>query len=183
MPVATQAWRCTVCGYVHRGAEPPLQCPVCGALRELFEPWNEPASEEHPTLSQGERGATAGGAPRGDRRAGIAGVAAAESLRTRLAGGRDHPGLQGSRASLLPAQPDAVSGRPDRPAGLADPPGKLVPSAKDPAAAGHRGGGPRSARARGRVAAAARSCRSTSSSWRPGPSRLSRRWPEPNWPA
>ncbi|MGO8691701.1 MAG: FAD-dependent oxidoreductase [Thermoguttaceae bacterium] len=82
MPVATQAWRCTVCGYVHRGAEPPLQCPVCGAPRELFEPWNEPASEEHPTLSQGERGATAAALRVVIVGAGIAGVAAAESLRS-----------------------------------------------------------------------------------------------------
>ena len=38
MPGTNQAWRCTVCGYVHRGGEPPEACPVCGAPRELFEP-------------------------------------------------------------------------------------------------------------------------------------------------
>ena len=38
MPGANQAWVCTVCGYIHRGAEPPETCPVCGAPRELFEP-------------------------------------------------------------------------------------------------------------------------------------------------
>ena len=29
-------WRCTVCGYVHEGIEPPEQCPNCGAPRERF---------------------------------------------------------------------------------------------------------------------------------------------------
>lgn len=29
-------WRCTVCGYVHIGNEPPETCPVCGAGREAF---------------------------------------------------------------------------------------------------------------------------------------------------
>ncbi|MCL6613032.1 MAG: hypothetical protein K6U03_00180 [Firmicutes bacterium] len=28
--------RCTACGYVHLGAEPPEICPVCGAGREAF---------------------------------------------------------------------------------------------------------------------------------------------------
>lgn len=31
-------WRCTICGYVHEGPEPPESCPVCGADRSLFEP-------------------------------------------------------------------------------------------------------------------------------------------------
>lgn len=35
---STQAWRCTVCGYVHRGEAAPDMCPVCGASREAFEP-------------------------------------------------------------------------------------------------------------------------------------------------
>ena len=30
-------WRCTVCGYVHTGEEPPEKCPVCGADSSLFE--------------------------------------------------------------------------------------------------------------------------------------------------
>lgn len=38
MPDANQAWRCTVCGYVHRDGERPEACPVCGAPHELFEP-------------------------------------------------------------------------------------------------------------------------------------------------
>ncbi len=29
-------WRCTVCGYVHQGDEPPEKCPVCGADRSKF---------------------------------------------------------------------------------------------------------------------------------------------------
>ncbi|MCY2951183.1 MAG: FAD-dependent oxidoreductase [Planctomycetota bacterium] len=32
------AWRCTVCGYVHQGASPPDSCPVCGVPRSAFEP-------------------------------------------------------------------------------------------------------------------------------------------------
>ena len=30
-------WRCSVCGYVHEGDEPPDKCPVCGADKSLFE--------------------------------------------------------------------------------------------------------------------------------------------------
>ena len=29
-------WECTVCGYIHTGAEPPEQCPRCGADRSKF---------------------------------------------------------------------------------------------------------------------------------------------------
>ena len=29
-------WRCTVCGHIHLGPEPPEVCPVCGAGREAF---------------------------------------------------------------------------------------------------------------------------------------------------
>ncbi len=29
-------WRCSVCGYVHTGPEPPEKCPVCGADRSKF---------------------------------------------------------------------------------------------------------------------------------------------------
>ena len=31
-------WRCSVCGYVHVGVNPPDQCPVCGADRSRFAP-------------------------------------------------------------------------------------------------------------------------------------------------
>ncbi len=30
-------WRCTVCGYIHKGPEPPNKCPVCGADKSEFE--------------------------------------------------------------------------------------------------------------------------------------------------
>ncbi len=29
-------WKCTVCGYIHTGAEPPEKCPVCGAPKSQF---------------------------------------------------------------------------------------------------------------------------------------------------
>jgi nitrite reductase (NADH) large subunit len=44
MTNAAQAWRCTVCGYVHRGPEPPGSCPVCGVPREEFEAYADPAA-------------------------------------------------------------------------------------------------------------------------------------------
>ncbi len=31
-------WKCTVCGYIHQGDEPPEQCPVCGAEKSKFIP-------------------------------------------------------------------------------------------------------------------------------------------------
>ncbi|HPM36568.1 MAG TPA: rubrerythrin family protein [candidate division Zixibacteria bacterium] len=31
-------WKCSVCGYVHEGNEPPGKCPCCGHAREYFEP-------------------------------------------------------------------------------------------------------------------------------------------------
>ncbi len=30
-------WKCTVCGYIHTGEEPPDKCPVCGADKSLFQ--------------------------------------------------------------------------------------------------------------------------------------------------
>ena len=41
---AELAWRCGVCGYIHRGATPPETCPVCGADRGEFEPYHPPAA-------------------------------------------------------------------------------------------------------------------------------------------
>ena len=76
MPDRERAWRCLVCGFVHRGTEPPASCPVCGAGREDF----EPVEEDSP--SSGDSNAPAVKAPGvvviG---AGIAGIAAVESLR------------------------------------------------------------------------------------------------------
>ncbi len=31
-------WKCRVCNYIHEGPEPPDECPVCGAPKELFDP-------------------------------------------------------------------------------------------------------------------------------------------------
>jgi rubrerythrin len=31
-------WKCSVCGYVHEGAEPPATCPCCDHPREYYEP-------------------------------------------------------------------------------------------------------------------------------------------------
>ncbi len=30
-------WKCTKCGYVHEGAEPPVKCPACGHPPNYFE--------------------------------------------------------------------------------------------------------------------------------------------------
>lgn len=35
-------WKCTVCGYVHTGDEPPDTCPVCGAPKSKFIDITEP---------------------------------------------------------------------------------------------------------------------------------------------
>ena len=43
---AVKKWRCTVCGYIHEGAEPPDICPVCGADKSMFEPLVEPVDEK-----------------------------------------------------------------------------------------------------------------------------------------
>jgi len=29
-------WKCSVCGYVHEGNEPPANCPKCGAESDKF---------------------------------------------------------------------------------------------------------------------------------------------------
>jgi len=33
-------WKCSVCGYIHEGTEPPGKCPCCQHAREYFEPEN-----------------------------------------------------------------------------------------------------------------------------------------------
>ena len=40
---AVKGWRCSVCGYIHRGDEPPEWCPVCGSPGSEFEPYIEEA--------------------------------------------------------------------------------------------------------------------------------------------
>lgn len=39
-------WKCTVCGYIHTGDEPPEKCPVCGADRSMFIEVDEEEAEE-----------------------------------------------------------------------------------------------------------------------------------------
>ena len=34
--IVEKRWRCTVCGYIHSGAEPPEKCPVCDAPKKMF---------------------------------------------------------------------------------------------------------------------------------------------------
>ncbi len=31
-------WKCSVCGYIHEGNEPPVKCPCCRHAREYYEP-------------------------------------------------------------------------------------------------------------------------------------------------
>ena len=33
-------WKCSVCGYVYEGTEPPLRCPYCKHPQEYYEPAN-----------------------------------------------------------------------------------------------------------------------------------------------
>jgi rubrerythrin len=33
-------WKCSVCGYVHEGTEPPAKCPCCRHPKEYYEPAN-----------------------------------------------------------------------------------------------------------------------------------------------
>ncbi|MDM8536383.1 hypothetical protein QUF70_06485 [Desulfobacterales bacterium HSG17] len=47
-------WRCTVCGYVHTGNEPPDKCPVCGADKTLFEEIEEKVEAVSETVEQNE---------------------------------------------------------------------------------------------------------------------------------
>ncbi len=68
-----KAWRCLVCGYVHRGDEPPETCPVCGAPASDFEPYAESAAPETVETAKAVRVVIVG--------AGIAGLSAAESVR------------------------------------------------------------------------------------------------------
>jgi nitrite reductase (NADH) large subunit len=71
----TKAWICSMCGYIHYGDEPPAECPMCGADRELFDPYFETiAPAALPVVDVTPRRYIILGA-------GIAGVAAAEALR------------------------------------------------------------------------------------------------------
>jgi len=33
-------WKCSVCGYIHEGTEPPKKCPCCKHAMEYYEPAN-----------------------------------------------------------------------------------------------------------------------------------------------
>jgi nitrite reductase (NADH) large subunit len=46
----SEAWICTVCGYIHYGPEPPEYCPVCGSTSDLFEPYVENVPEPAASL-------------------------------------------------------------------------------------------------------------------------------------
>ncbi len=33
-------WKCSKCGYIHEGTEPPIKCPACKHPKEYYEPAN-----------------------------------------------------------------------------------------------------------------------------------------------
>jgi len=33
-------WKCSLCGYIHEGTEPPSKCPACKHPKEYYEPAN-----------------------------------------------------------------------------------------------------------------------------------------------
>jgi rubredoxin/uncharacterized membrane protein len=45
-------WKCTVCGYVHTGDEPPEKCPVCGADRSKFVELVEEAPQQDEPVTE-----------------------------------------------------------------------------------------------------------------------------------
>lgn len=47
-----KAWTCSVCGYVHYGAEPPDECPFCGAEQDLFEAYIETPPAQVPAAPE-----------------------------------------------------------------------------------------------------------------------------------
>jgi len=78
-------FRCTVCGYIHEGTQPPEFCPVCGVSSEFFEPLTDDEDQEVAPLTPPPD------TPALDRRGsrprwvivggGVAAVSAAESAR------------------------------------------------------------------------------------------------------
>jgi rubredoxin/uncharacterized membrane protein len=54
-------WKCTVCGYVHTGEEPPDTCPVCGADKSRFVLLEETAATESPETPGAPVGSSASG--------------------------------------------------------------------------------------------------------------------------
>lgn len=70
-PAASTRWQCLTCNYIHEGTEPPALCPVCGAAADSFQ-----AAQEAPQAHASSSGqiVIVG--------SGIAGVAAAEAVRS-----------------------------------------------------------------------------------------------------
>lgn len=52
MTATGKAWKCAVCGYVHRGDSAPEVCPVCGASPEDFEAYETPEAPATPKTTQ-----------------------------------------------------------------------------------------------------------------------------------
>ncbi len=50
-----KAWRCTVCGYIHQGPEPPDMCPICGSPKEAFESYTVEVTPAAKSLIQSWR--------------------------------------------------------------------------------------------------------------------------------
>lgn len=45
-------WRCTVCGYIYEGPEPPAVCPLCKAPASKFELIEDDEAKKEPTLEE-----------------------------------------------------------------------------------------------------------------------------------
>lgn len=69
-----KAWICQICGYIHYGDTPPVECPVCGAAQSMFEPYDEAEAPEAASSAVKARCLVIVGA-------GIAGISAAEAIR------------------------------------------------------------------------------------------------------
>ncbi len=42
-------WKCSICGYIFTGEQPPESCPSCGAPQEAFEPLlKKPSGDKKP---------------------------------------------------------------------------------------------------------------------------------------
>ncbi|MEW5734072.1 MAG: rubredoxin-like domain-containing protein [Thermodesulfobacteriota bacterium] len=56
-------WRCTVCGYIHEGPEPPEVCPVCGADKSKFVEYTEADEKRDKEKAAAKAAKTAAKAP------------------------------------------------------------------------------------------------------------------------
>ncbi len=72
-------WRCTVCGYIHTGAEPPSVCPVCGADRSMFE-----EIVDEPALEPGKAPRVPPFAPEDGRAPGVAGQSSRAGMTAKI---------------------------------------------------------------------------------------------------